>query len=67
MIEKDVLIFLTLLISALASWVIWLLFRVMDLKEDVRVARGMSEYYKNRLTTYESMAFKIRENLKDVG
>lgn len=67
MIEKDVLIFLTLLISALASWVIYLLFRVMDLKEDVRVARGMSEYYKNRLTTYESMAFKIRENLKDVG
>jgi hypothetical protein len=67
MIEKDVLIFLTLLISALASWVIYLLFRVMDLKEDVRVARGMSEYYKNRLTTYESMAFKIKENLKDVG
>lgn len=67
MCDKAVIIFLTLLISALASWVIWLSLRVMDLKEDVRVARGMSEYYKNRLTTYESMAFKIRENLKDVG
>ena len=59
MCDKAVLIFITLLISALASWVIYLLFRVMDLKEDVRVARGVSEYYKNGLTTYESMAFKI--------
>ena len=67
MCDKAVIILLTLLISALASWVIYLLFRVMDLKEDVRVARGMSEYYKNKLTTYESMTFKIRENLKDVG
>ena len=67
MCDKAVIILLTLLISALASWVIYLLFRVMDLKEDVRVARGTSEYYKNRLTTYESMAFKIKENLKDVG
>ena len=67
MCDKAVIIFLTLLISALASWVIYLLIRVYDVKEDVRVARGMSEYYKNRLTTYESMALKIKENLKDVG
>lgn len=67
MTDKDVLLILIFLSAALAGWVIWLLYKVQDLKEDVRVARGMSEYYKNRLTTYESMAFKIRENLKDVG
>lgn len=67
MCDKAVIILLTLLISALASWVIYLLFRVQDLKEDVRVTKAVSDYYKDRLTTYESMAFKIKENLKDVG
>ena len=67
MSDKDVINFLTFLVVMPSAWAGYLLFRVMDLKEDVRVARGMSEYYKNRLTTYESMAFKIKENLKDVG
>lgn len=67
MSDKDVINFLTFLIIMPSAWAGYLLFRVQDLKEDLRVARGMSEYYKNRLTTYESMAFKIKENLKDVG
>lgn len=67
MIEKDVLIFLTLLISALASWVIYLLFRVMDLKEDVRVAKAVSDYYKKKVTELEAkmhdMAERVREQV----
>ena len=67
MTEKDVIIFFAVLSAVLVGWVVYLLLRLYDAKEDLRVAKGMSEYYKNRLTTYESMAFKIRENLKDVG
>lgn len=67
MCDKAVIILLLSMLSGFIGWVTYLLIKVVDLKEDVRVARGMSEYYKNRLTTYESMAFKIKENLKDVG
>ena len=67
MCEKDVIIFLLFSIAGFIGWIVYLLVKVVDLKEDVRVAKSMSEYYKNRLTTYESMAFKIRENLKDVS
>ncbi len=65
MIEKDVLIFLTLLISALASWVIYLLIRVYDVKEDVRVARSMLDYYKDKVIKYEAKILGIKAELKD--
>ena len=67
MCDKAVIIFLTLLISALASWVIWLSLRVMDLKEDVRVARSMLDYYKDKVIKYEAKMLGIKAELKDVG
>ena len=67
MTEKDVLLILIFLSAVLAGWVIYLLYRVMDLKEDVRVARSMLDYYKDKVIKYEAKILGIKAELKDVG
>lgn len=65
MCDKAVIIFLLFLISALAIWVVYLLYRVQDLKEDVRVTKTMLDYYKDRLIKSEAKIHWVREELKD--
>lgn len=67
MCEKDVIIFLLFSIAGFIGWIVYLLSRVCDLKEDVRVAKAMSDYYKKKVTELEAkmhdMAERVREQV----
>ena len=67
MCEKDVIIFLLFSIAGFIGWIVYLLVKVVDLKEDARVAKAMSGYYKNKVTELEAKMLKIKEELKDVS
>lgn len=67
MTEKDVFLILIFLSAVLAGWVIYLLHKVQDLKEDIRVTKAMSDYYKDKVIKYEAKILGIKAELKDVG
>ena len=65
MTEKDVLLILIFLSAVLAGWVIYLLYKVQDLKENTRITRDVLEYYKDKVIKYEAKVLRIQAELKD--
>jgi hypothetical protein len=63
MSDKDVINFLTFLVVMPSAWAGYLLFRVQDLKEDLRVAKEVCDYYRGRVGKSELKLLNIKEAL----